>query len=106
MSRYLQHQRTTFVADRELAVLHLADPRAVAIASELRQHSDLVKEQYETQGGQVIAVHRRYPFVVRARCFEPQTVRVVLCGVPARDARTPIWGGGDVIPLRISFRDR
>ena len=41
MSRYLQHQRTTFVADRELAVLHLADPRAVAIASELRHHSDL-----------------------------------------------------------------
>ncbi|MCX0272902.1 FCD domain-containing protein [Nocardia zapadnayensis] len=45
MSQYLEHQRTTFVADRDLAALHLADPQAVAIASELRHHNDLRKNR-------------------------------------------------------------
>ncbi|MFC3244967.1 FadR/GntR family transcriptional regulator [Gordonia humi] len=36
MAAYLTHQRTTFLDDQELAQLRLADPLAVAIASELR----------------------------------------------------------------------
>lgn len=41
MAAYLQHQRETFVADRELAELRLSDPRAVAIAGDLRQSGRL-----------------------------------------------------------------
>lgn len=36
MSTYLDHQRTFFVSDKELASLRLSDPHAVRVASDLR----------------------------------------------------------------------